>query len=360
MTLLEVNTVAHVYVLLHPFSEHTYIFNADRPYRLCAFAMYAFWWHKPLLPNQPIIIRDRDLQSLAAFMYSSSEMSGYVNPKRIRSQTVVKTALAGLNLFSKAPELETLCFRTPHLPTSGFDPAATVDRAPPSCVDQLGAQRQKETGTAFFERRPRVVDRRPTDDFVTGADQRRWALVKHALIRYSVLTEHKSSLALAHEVDGESCLHLRPGHLVASYIKNWPSNDLLRSVDGLIVGMVLWLANFCYGGIHAAAWNDHFPSEPEKWLWRASASYTGFCGGLWVVLNLLVAKYQRLNDFWEQWMDGKKSRWQSFALGTVVGVCGVSLFLARFFIVLESFVSIRRMPLSAYQTPEWTDILPHF
>lgn len=85
-----------------------------------------------------------------------------------------------------------------------------------------------------------------------------------------------------------------------------------------------------------------------------------FCGGLWVVLNLLVAKYQRLNDFWEHWMDGKKSWWQSFALGTVVGVCGVSLFLARFFIVLESFVSIRRMPLSAYQTPEWTDILPHF
>lgn len=42
--------------------------------------MYAFWWHKPLLPNQPIIIRDRDLQSLAAFMYSNSEMSGYVNP----------------------------------------------------------------------------------------------------------------------------------------------------------------------------------------------------------------------------------------------------------------------------------------
>lgn len=79
VTLLEVNTVAHVYVLLHPFSEHTYIFNADRPYRLCAFAMYAFWW--PLLPNQPIIIRDRDLQSLAAFMYSSIEMSGYVNPK---------------------------------------------------------------------------------------------------------------------------------------------------------------------------------------------------------------------------------------------------------------------------------------
>lgn len=198
------------------------------------------------------------------------------------------------------------------------------------------------------------------NDFVTGADQRRWALVKDALIRYPVLTEHKGYLALAHEVGGESCLHLRPDHLVASYIKNWPSNDLLRSVDGLIVGMVLWLANFCYGGIHAAAWNDHFPSEPEKWLWRASASYIGFCGGLWVVLNLLVAKYQRLNDFWEHWMDGKKSWWQSFALGTVVGVCGVSLFLARFYIVLEAFVSIRRMPLSAYQTPEWTDILPHF
>ncbi|KAK0647089.1 hypothetical protein B0T16DRAFT_328254 [Cercophora newfieldiana] len=348
VTLLEVNTVAHV---------------------LCAFAMYMFWWNKPLLPNQPIIIRDKELEPLAAFMYSSSEMSGYIDPKRMTSQTLVKTLFAHLKLFSMAPELETVFFRTPvHAAepeavrgitkASAFAPSSTVYRSSQSCMDLLHSQRQKESGTAFFERKPRVVDKRPTNDPVSRTDQRRWSLVKDALVNYPLLTDDR--WALAHDIAGARCCHLKPEQLVADHIQNWPSNDLLRNVDGLIVGMGLWLANFFYGGIHAAAWNDHFPTEAEKWLWRASASYIGFCGGLWVVLNLLVANNKRLNDFWEHWMDGKKKLWQSLSLGFVVFVCGFSLFLARFYIVLEAFVSIREMPASSYQTPEWTDVFPHF
>lgn len=339
------------------------------PVRLCAFAMYMFWWNKPLLPNHPIIIRDKELEALAAFMYSSSEMSGYVNPKRIKSQTLVKTLFAHLKLFSMAPELETVCFRTPASLTHSesptppsksykFGPSAAIYRSPQSCMDLLHLQREKETGTAFFERKPRVVDKRPTNDPVSRKDQRRWDLVKDALVNYPLLTEDR--WALVHDIAGAHCCHLKPEQLVADHIQNWPSNDLLRNVDGLIVGMGLWLANFLYGGIHAAAWNDHFPTEAEKWLWRASASYIGFCGGLWVTLNLLVANNRKLNDFWEHWMDGKKKWWQSFGLGLVVFVCGFSLFLARFYIVLEAFVSIREMPASSYQTPEWTDVFPHF
>jgi len=328
--------------------------------------MYMFWWNKPLLPNQPIVIRDKELEALAAFMYSSSEMSGYLNPKNMKSQTLVKTLFAHLKLFSMAPELETVCFRStsnsepnPQASQTGtFAPSASVYRSSQSCMDLLQSQREKESGTAFFERKPRVVDKRPTNDLVSRKDQRRWSLLKDALVNYPLLTDDR--WALMHEITGARCYHLKPEQLVADHIQNWPSNDLLRNVDGLMVGMGLWLANFCYGGIHAAAWNDHFPTEAEKWLWRASSSYIGFCGGLWVILNLLVANNRKLNDFWEHWMDGKKKWWQSFGLGVIVFVCGVSLFLARFYIVLEAFVSIREMPASAYETPEWTDVFPHF
>jgi hypothetical protein len=268
-----------------------------------------------------------------------------------------------------APELETVCFRssidTARTETAeaktkpyAFTPSATVYRSSQSCMDLLQSQREKESGTAFFERKPRVVDKRPTNDPVSRTDQRRWSLVKDALVNYPLLTDDR--WALAHDTAGTRCCHLKPEQLVADHIQNWPSNDLLRNVDGLIVDMGLWLANFFYGGIHAAAWNDHFPTEAEKWLWRASASYIGFRGGLWVVLNLLVANNKKLNDFWEHWMDGKKKLWQSLGLGFVVFVCGFSLFLARFYIVLEAFVSIREMPASSYQTPEWTDVFPHF
>jgi hypothetical protein len=124
--------------------------------------------------------------------------------------------------------------------------------------------------------------------------------------------------------------------------------------------MVLWLANFLYGGVHAAEWNDHFRSKVEKWLWRSSSIYIAFCGGLWVVLNYTVKSYKRLNEFWEKWMDGEKGWLQNVTLGTVVVMCGFSLMLARANIVIEAFLSIRQLPASAYETPSWSQIFPHF
>jgi len=354
--------------------------------------MYLFWWNKPLLPNEPVVLRDPGLAPLAAFMYSSSEMSGYVSPEGVKSQTWVKTLFAHLNVYSKSPEVESICLRAepreslgipveakPGLPTVREEEAAdkrtpivvvrplvvsmrsesgVFQRAPSSCIRDLQAQREKEQGTAFFERRPRVVEVRPVNGEESVVDLKRWSLVQAAFHTYPSLFEKR--VLLDHAVDGKRCVHLRPEQLVATHIRNWPSNDLLRNVDGLVVGMVLWLANFCYGGIHAAAWNDHFPSEAEKWLWRGSASYIGFCGGLWIVLNFIVSRSPFLNDFWEHWMDGKKSWAESLVLGVVVFVCGLSLMLARVYIILEAFCSLRELPVSAYQTPEWTAVFPHF
>lgn len=346
--------------------------------------MYLFWWHKPLLPNAPVILRDEALAPLAMFMYSSSEMSGYVNPSRVQSQTIVKTFFAYLSLYYKTPELETLCLRqkepalsfrqgrdssTDMLSLKGTnsgsanisDLASTAfefQHIQEECDAELRATRQKEKGTAFFERRPQVHDKRPVTEAFKEIDGKRWALIQAALASNPNLFEDR--VLLSHQVGNATCIHLRPEQLVADHIQNWPSNDLLRSVGGLIVGMVLWLANFCYGGIHAAAWKDSFPSTAEKWIWRASASYIGFCGGLWVVLNFIVGKYPRLNIFWERWMDGEKSWWQSVSLGVVVFLCGFSLMLARIFIVLEAFISIRELPEGAYQTPQWTNVFPHF
>ncbi|KAJ6444472.1 family c-likeg-protein-coupled receptor protein [Purpureocillium lavendulum] len=366
VTLLEVNTVAHV---------------------LCAFAMYIFWWHKPLLPNEPIILRDESLAPLVAFMYASSEVSGRVSREHIKSQTFVKTLFANLNLYSTTPELEMLSLvgsreaiegdgnrvhgavafvkddslpsAQVHLPTIQLP--GRVQRAPAACLRQLEATRQKEQGTAFFERRPRVIpSQEQVIDSPSSSDLARWSLIQEAFQKHSTLLLDDRIL-LSHAAPGPcSCLHLRPEQLVATNIPNWPSNNLLRSVNGLVVGMILWLANLCYGGFHAAAWNDHFPSVPEKWLWRASSSYIGFCGGFWVILNSAVARWPALNAFWEKWMDGEKSLAQSIGLGAVVFTCGFSLMLARMYVVVEAFISIRELPVEAYNTPEWADLFPHF
>ncbi|KAI1414673.1 hypothetical protein F5Y13DRAFT_197213 [Hypoxylon sp. FL1857] len=360
VTPLEVNTVAHV---------------------LCAFLMYLFWWNKPLLPNEPIILDAEELGPLAAFMYSSSEMSGYVNPKQVKSQTIIKTLLAHLNLYSKTPEFETICLRPGaseagdkpavcSISTPGAcnidldlfqllrDPTSKFYHAPQACISELQASREKEQGTAFFERRPRIVVEREGGDDFSIIDTDRWSLVKKALQTYPMLCEDR--ISMTHYVGGTPCIHFKAEQLVADQVQNWPSNDLLRNVDGLVVDMVLWLANLCYGGIHLAGWNEHFPTAAETWLWRASALYIGFCGGLWVVLNFVVARIPALNEFWERWMDGEKTWWHNLGLGALVFLCGFSLILARMFIVVESVISIRELPASAYQTPEWIDLFPHF
>ena len=319
--------------------------------------MYIFWWSKPLLPSHPIILRDESLAALVTCMYSSSEMSGVRLDKRdLKSQTIIKTLFAHLSLYSQTPELDNLCIRL-NKGTPGFP--LVVQHAPDSCMTSIESLREKDSGTAFFERRPRVIRGVSGSMPLSPAETERFTLVQRAFHMYPSLLAPKRML-LAHELDGFSCVHLRSEQLLASHIQNWPSNDLIRNVDGLVVGKILWLANLCYGAFHAAAWNEHFPSAAEKWLWRGASSYIAFCGGFWVLLNSAVARWKVLNAFWETWMDGKKSLAQSLALSVIVFTCGFTLFAARMFIVVEAFISIRELPAAAYDTPQWADVFPHF
>ena len=62
------------------------------------------------MPKEPIILTDDWVETLCAYMYMSSQISGEVNPAKGRSQTIVKTLFASLNLFSKVPEIESMAF----------------------------------------------------------------------------------------------------------------------------------------------------------------------------------------------------------------------------------------------------------
>ena len=301
-------------------------------------------------------------------------MSGRVDQKQMQSQTAIKTLLASLKLYSKTPEIESLCFtacasnrhaavaehsQTCHSQRPTLWSTPTFQSASEGCANLLKARKQeKEAATAFFERRPRINAVRKNDERIDELTARRWNLAVTAVEEYTDVM--LDCVSFTHETDSGPCVHFKSQQLVASHSRNWPGDDLLRNVNGLVVGMILWLANFLYGAIHAAAWNEHFPSTAEKWLWRVSASYIGFCGGLWVALNYIVSSNPRLNEFWEKWMDGEKKWWHNVLLGTPVLICGLGLMVARVYIVVEAFLSIRELPEKAYETPTWAQIFPHF
>ncbi|KAF2190298.1 hypothetical protein K469DRAFT_438703, partial [Zopfia rhizophila CBS 207.26] len=368
VTLLEVNTVAHV---------------------LCAFSMYTMWWNKPLLPEEPLILKGDWVHPLCAYMFMSSEMSEKVDKPKIHSRSVVKRLFASLKVYLKIPELERLRIRLNSncshnddnitLTNPGGSIKATLKRksdAHPTftlsskrSLENLRSIREarKSSETAFFERRPRITaaDRASTPP--TQIHLRRWKLAAGALQTYPILRDqsfilhsHAPQTSIDEEdISNQVCIHCQPTELLKPYIQNWLYDDLLRNVGGLTVSMILWLSNFIYGSLHAAAWNEHFPTTAEKWLWRASCSYISFAGGLWIILNWVAAAYPPLNEFWERWMDGAKGRIWSIFLGIVVFVCGFSFAAARVYLVLEAFISIRDLPRKAYDTPDWTQMVPH-
>lgn len=57
-------------------------------------------------------------------------------------------------------------------------------------------------------------------------------------------------------------------------------------------------------------------------------------------------------------MDGRSGKWWiEVGLGTVVVLCGGAFMAARAYLVVEAFASIRKR---AYETPDWTEVFPHF
>ena len=355
--------------------------------------MYMMWWDKPLAPQEPHVIRGDWVKPMCAYMLMSSSMSGESRYQSMKSETRVKTLLASLHLYSKVPEMEYLAYapdgervivdgedsNQPYISehSLGDDRSSTesartftIEEAsvttlsdlalrPASsiCLDQLRSKRlEKASATAFFERRPRVQGSQISSAAASISAIKRWNLAGLAVKTYPAIREHY----LYHSHFQDQCLHFRSEELLVPRVHNWPSDDLLRNVGGLTVGMILWLACFAYGGIHLTAWNDHFPSEGEKWLWRSCSLYVGFCGGLWILLNYVAHAYRPLNAFWERWMDGGGRWWQNILIGVPVCLCGISLMLARAFIVAEAFISIRQLPAAAYDTPSWTQIFPHF
>ena len=104
-----------------------YASNRSAAYRylsMCAFIMYAMWWSKPLAPKEPFILKGEWIDSISAYMYMSSGISGQETEKTIVSETLVKTLFAGFHLFSKVPELESMSL---HLPKRDEDLTTVED-----------------------------------------------------------------------------------------------------------------------------------------------------------------------------------------------------------------------------------------
>lgn len=162
--------------------------------------------------------------------------------------------------------------------------------------------------------------------------------------------------------------------------------------------VVLSLVGLAYGGLHLAAWDYEFPSLAERRLWKISSLLTagafsmfsftvmvGFLGHvIWEEVDKRIKSRDRdaqdlainvIEPGPEEALE-PAGRWSKFTLwvresshslifGAMVCFCiGLVLavipcILARLYLLIESFVAMRKLPLGSYDVVPWGSFMPH-
>jgi len=124
------------------------------------------------------------------------------------------------------------------------------------------------------------------------------------------------------------------------------------------------LIELTYFGIHLAAWNFTFPTRTERLLWRvASVQLLGVLLFYLAIITIGTYFYKDIARI----LFGKESnsmlgvaslapRWLLLVAYYPVIIAYGS---ARTYILLEAFVNLRGLPLSAYTSVNWADFIPH-
>ena len=108
----------------------------------------------------------------------------------------------------------------------------------------------------------------------------------------------------------------------------------------------------CFGAIHVAAWKIALPSQIELWMWRSSTILC--CGYPFVNIMPLEAWYLIRHRSFSGNFYGLPPHlpcWQTMVITFYVAV--------RVYMIIEIFISLRSLPLSAYDTVNWSATVPH-
>jgi hypothetical protein len=121
-------------------------------------------------------------------------------------------------------------------------------------------------------------------------------------------------------------------HVLGSELELSNKQELLR-----LCGVVFFSS--VYLAIHASGWNWPFPTFAETIFWRTTVGLLGLG-----IACTAVAFRMRTGSVRE-------------LITMLVSVVVLPMTTVAF--IIESFVSIRRLPVGSYLTPQWSGVLPH-
>jgi hypothetical protein len=143
------------------------------------------------------------------------------------------------------------------------------------------------------------------------------------------------------------------GKRIASF---YPPSPSTNSKSGRIILIATPAIAMVFGAIHCFAWPFEYPSEPERILWRVNA----------VVITsapIVAAMIAAALGFDFDPSLGLVGDCLPVGFGYLIWVltlsCGFAYPIARIFLLVLSFLSLRALPAEAYFSVHWTTLIPH-
>ncbi|KAF9008030.1 hypothetical protein BDQ17DRAFT_1407261 [Cyathus striatus] len=143
--------------------------------------------------------------------------------------------------------------------------------------------------------------------------------------------------------------------------KSEDGDEVQEKTKSLILHTVFLSSTVVLGVVHCIAWNSDFPSTAEKTLWHTSSILTAMVPLLDAALGSFGIMCDKLAD-----SVYKDKDWQHVCLKIVTAIAmgalliGVLFYvMARLYLLLEAFLSLRALPPSAFKIVEWTIVFPH-
>lgn len=364
ITLLEFNTLGHVFT---------------------AFVIYILWWKKPSNVKHPTFIQGDDMEALCAYTYMSSRLSGRKVLTKVKLKSWRKPELAGYAWFPGNPMTPVEAGTPPHgIPQLMLSPGisapgwswfegAKSPRTPGapdkrSIVEEvIGRLRGRPEPSTPEDAPSTIVKRIATFETVGATDdtplkqQMRLDLASEAIRTFPAIAERFTPRTTTNDL-GETIEWNEPilEQLVLTALGDWPSDHFLPGLNDKLMGMAMWFASMGYGAVHAAAWNDFFPTHTERMLWRALSVYITCSGALWVLLCSIALRYHWARVYWDRFKYLQATWMEYLVIGSIMLACGLTYIFARMFLVVDGVVSLRILPKDAFDVPNWTTWIPHF
>ncbi|KAE9372869.1 hypothetical protein N431DRAFT_409181 [Stipitochalara longipes BDJ] len=342
LTALELNTLAHA---------------------VCALFTYALWWNKPLDIKDPTKIVGESVRGFAATFWADKETKLLEPAERTFHPRLQKGATYPAPfLFVDLQTKEVYQVPRKVWNYTYFSPYTTAGR--PVAIGVLPP----------FSR----YSKRPCIDSISIC---RWRLLAQYIAEHSSFSSNIEQDKLAKVLSGKpkeyfvtGAALLHPGPSLRYGINKCTPNfsgsywDHSSKLQNIISFSVFCLCALAYGGIHASAWSEYFPTTLERTIWRASSIYIATLGVIVMTMGYIGFVIDPDHDPVEAWFSPLEKLDDAYFGGRDIVNIAVWIFIfiflmlyvfSRGFLVVEAFVSLRRLPSAAYTTPSWTQYLAH-